>query len=99
MRRPLGELGLGVQQMVAIARAVTSQAKVVIMDEPTSSLEPKEVDKLLEVVELLKADGVAIVYVSHRLDEVYRVCDTITVLRDGALVATQPDHRTSHVGS
>jgi monosaccharide-transporting ATPase len=90
VRRPLGELGLGVQQMVAIARAVTSQAKVVIMDEPTSSLEPKEVDKLLEVVELLKADGVAIIYVSHRLDEVYRVCDSITVLRDGALVATKP---------
>ena len=89
VRRPLGELGLGVQQMVAIARAVTTQSKVVIMDEPTSSLEPKEVDKLLEVVQLLKDDGVAIVYVSHKLDEVYRACDMITVLRDGALVATR----------
>jgi galactofuranose transport system ATP-binding protein len=90
VRRPLGELGLGIQQMVAIARAVSSQASVVIMDEPTSSLEPREVDKLIGVIELLKQDDVAIVYVSHKLDEVYRACDTITVLRDGKLVATRP---------
>ncbi len=90
VRRPLGELGLGMQQMVAIARAVTSDAGVVIMDEPTSSLEPREVDRLLEVVRLLKADGVAIVYVSHKLDEIYRCCDTVSVLRDGVLVATRP---------
>ena len=88
VRRPLGELGLGVQQMVAVARAVTADARVVIMDEPTSSLEPREVDRLLEVVALLKAEGVAIIYVSHKLDEVYRVCDDITVLRDGGLVVT-----------
>jgi monosaccharide-transporting ATPase len=88
VRRPLGELGLGIQQMVAIARAVSSAARVVIMDEPTSSLEPREVEKLLAVVELLRADGVAVVYVSHKLDEVFRGCDTITVLRDGKLVWT-----------
>src|SRR3954471_12894872 len=74
--------------MVAIARAVSSAARVVIMDEPTSSLEPREVEKLLAVVELLRADGVAVVYVSHKLDEVFRGCDTITVLRDGKLVWT-----------
>jgi galactofuranose transport system ATP-binding protein len=95
VRRPLGELGLGVQQMVAVARAVTAEAKVVIMDEPTSSLEPREVDKLLDVVSLLKPEGVAIIYVSHKLDEVYRVCDTVTVLRDGALVVTQPTQELS----
>jgi ribose transport system ATP-binding protein len=63
---------------------------VVIMDEPTSSLEPREVDRLLEVVALLKAADVAIVYVSHKLDEVFRACDTVTVLRDGKLVSTDP---------
>jgi monosaccharide-transporting ATPase len=90
VRRPLGELGLGVQQMVAIARAVSTEAGVVIMDEPTSSLEPREVDRLLDVVALLKEQGVAVVYVSHKLDEVFRACDTITVLRDGRLVSTGP---------
>ncbi|MHA3703277.1 sugar ABC transporter ATP-binding protein [Jatrophihabitans sp. YIM 134969] len=89
-RRQLGELGLGVQQMVAIARAVSTQARVVIMDEPTSSLEPREVEKLLSVVDLLRREGVAVVYVSHKLDEVFRACDTITVLRDGKLVWTGP---------
>jgi len=90
VRRPLGELGLGIQQMVAIARAVSTDAKVVIMDEPTSSLEPREVDRLLSVVALLKESGVAVVYVSHKLDEVFTACDTITVLRDGQLVWTGP---------
>ncbi|GAB2473829.1 sugar ABC transporter ATP-binding protein [Jatrophihabitans fulvus] len=90
VRRPLGELGLGIQQMVAIARAVSTAARVVIMDEPTSSLEPREVEKLLAVVDLLRADGVAVLYVSHKLDEVFRACDTITVLRDGALVWSGP---------
>ena len=88
VRRPLGELGLGVQQMVAVARAVSADATVVIMDEPTSSLEPREVDKLLEVVALLKEHGVAIVYVSHKLEEIFRACDKVTVLRDGKLVST-----------
>ncbi|WP_030441535.1 sugar ABC transporter ATP-binding protein [Actinoplanes subtropicus] len=90
VKRPLGELGLGIQQMVAIARAVETDASVVIMDEPTSSLEPREVDLLLELVAQLKAKDVAIVYVSHKLDEVFRACDTITVLRDGKLVSTGP---------
>jgi monosaccharide-transporting ATPase len=90
VRRPLRELGLGVQQMVAIARAVSADHRVVIMDEPTSSLEPREVRRLLEVVSLLRRDGVAVVYVSHRLEEVFRVCDQVTVLRDGHLVHTGP---------
>lgn len=88
VKRPLGELGLGIQQMVAVVRAVSADASVVIMDEPTSSLEPREVDKLLDVVGLLKEQGVAVVYVSHKLDEVFRACDKITVLRDGKLVWT-----------
>ena len=79
-----GELGLGVQQMVALARAVSTDARVVIMDEPTSSLEPREVDRLLEVDRrAARAGGVAVLYVSHKLDEVFRLCDRVTVLRDG----------------
>ena len=88
-RRPLGALGLGVQQMVAVVRAVSQSAKVVIMDEPTSSLEPKEVDRLLTVVDLLRQQEVAVGYVSHKLDEIFRACDVVTVLRDGRLVATE----------
>ena len=90
VRRPLRDLGLGVQQMVAIARAISADHRIVVMDEPTSSLEPREVGRLLEVVDLLRADGVAVVYVSHRLDEVDRVCDRVTVLRDGRRVHTGP---------
>jgi len=88
VRRPLGGLSLGVQQMIAVVRAVSTDASVVIMDEPTSSLEPREVDKLLEVVGLLKEQRVAVVYVSHKLEEVFRACDKITVLRDGRLAWT-----------
>ena len=95
VKRPLGELGLGIQQMVAVARAVSTNASVVIMDEPTSSLEPREVDRLLDVVGLLKQQGVAVVYVSHKLDEVFRACDKITVLRDGGLVWTGPTAETT----
>ncbi|MFG3256945.1 sugar ABC transporter ATP-binding protein [Streptomyces sp. NPDC048172] len=89
-RRPLGELGVGAQQMVALARAVSFEADVVIMDEPTSSLEPREVETLFGVIRSLRERGVAVVYVSHRLDELYAVCDTVTVLRDGRLVHTGP---------
>ncbi|MBC7632864.1 sugar ABC transporter ATP-binding protein [Aeromicrobium sp.] len=88
VRRPLRTMGLGAQQMVALARAVSVDARVVIMDEPTSSLEPREVETLFEVIRRLRADGIAIVYVSHRLDELYEVCERVTVLRDGKLVHT-----------
>ncbi len=84
--RPLRSLGLGAQQMVAIARAVQIQARVVIMDEPTSSLERREVQTLFRVIRKLRGDGIAIVYVSHRLDELYAVCDRVTVMRDGRTV-------------
>jgi galactofuranose transport system ATP-binding protein len=88
--RPLRTLGMGVQQMVAVARAAVTDAKVVILDEPTSSLEPREVDTLFSIIEKLRDDGVAVLYVSHRLDELYRICDTVTVLRDGKHVHTGP---------
>ncbi|WP_439145290.1 sugar ABC transporter ATP-binding protein [Streptantibioticus silvisoli] len=86
--RPLHTLGLGAQQMVALARAVRIDARVVIMDEPTSSLEPREVETLFSVIRDLRSKGVAVVYVSHRLDELYAICDRVTVMRDGAVVHT-----------
>ena len=86
--RPLGTLPLGAQQMVALARAVLVDAQVVIMDEPTSSLEPREVATLFGVIRALHERGIGIVYVSHRLDELYRICDAVTILRDGVVVHT-----------
>ncbi|HEV3172492.1 MAG TPA: sugar ABC transporter ATP-binding protein [Actinocrinis sp.] len=86
--RPLHTLGLGAQQMVALARAVQLESRVVIMDEPTSSLEPREVKTLFSVISALRSQGIAVVFVSHRLDELYEICDRVTVLRDGAVVHT-----------
>jgi ribose transport system ATP-binding protein len=90
VKRPLGTLSVGAQQMVALVRAVSTDADVVIMDEPTSSLEPREVETLFSVVERLREKGIAVVYVSHRMDELYRICDQVTVLRDGKMVHSGP---------
>jgi ribose transport system ATP-binding protein len=83
--------------MVAVARAAATDARVVILDEPTSSLEPREVDTLFAIIERLRADGVAVLYVSHRLDELYRICDTVTVLRDGRRVHNGPLNKLSRL--
>jgi monosaccharide-transporting ATPase len=88
--RPLYEFPIATQQMTAIARALSFDARLVVMDEPTSSLAEHEVSVLLDVVRRLRADGVAVLFVSHRLDELYAVADTITVLRDGRVVADAP---------
>ena len=82
----LGNCSLAVQQMVAIARAVDMNCKVLILDEPTSSLDDKEVNVLFGLMRDLKARGVGIIFVTHFLEQVYEVCDRITVLRNGELV-------------
>lgn len=82
----LASCSIAVQQMVAIARAVDMDCKVLILDEPTSSLDEQEVTKLFGLMRDLKARGVGIIFVTHFLDQVYEVCDKITVLRDGKLV-------------
>ena len=82
----LASCSLAVQQMVAIARAVDMECKVLILDEPTSSLDDNEVQKLFGLMRDLKSKGVGIIFVTHFLDQVYEVCDKITVLRDGKLV-------------
>ncbi len=82
----LSTCSIAVQQMVAIARAVDMDCKVLILDEPTSSLDEQEVEKLFRLMRDLKKKGVGIIFVTHFLDQVYEVCDRITVLRDGSLV-------------
>jgi ribose transport system ATP-binding protein len=88
--QPLLNLNVAIQQMVAIARAVSVQSKLVVMDEPTSSLDEREVATLFDVIRQLKRDGVSVIFVSHRLDELYAVCDRVTIMRDGQTVADQP---------
>ena len=85
----LGSLRAAEMQLVAIARALASNARVLIMDEPTSSLFDDAVERLFRLIAELKRQGVAIVYVSHRMDEIFRICDRVTVLRDGATVGTR----------
>ncbi|MFF4241415.1 sugar ABC transporter ATP-binding protein [Actinomadura geliboluensis] len=86
----LGSYSLAVQQLVAIVRAVDLQAKVLVLDEPTSSLDRGEVRRLFDVMRRLKDDGVAILFVSHFLEQIYEVCDRVTVLRNGRLVGEYP---------
>ena len=84
--RKLEEYSLALQQMIAIARAVDMESKVLILDEPTSSLDDNEVEKLFKLMNRLKSQGVGIIFVTHFLEQVYAVCDRITVLRNGQLV-------------
>jgi monosaccharide-transporting ATPase len=83
---PLGSHPLAVQQLVAIARAVSSELRVLVLDEPTSSLDQDEVAELFRVIRELKARGVAILFISHFLEQVYEICDRVTVLRNGELI-------------
>ncbi|RUT32498.1 sugar ABC transporter ATP-binding protein [Arsenicitalea aurantiaca] len=89
-----GDLPVSQQQMVEIARALASEARIVVMDEPTSSLTPTEVEMLFSVIRRLTSLGIAILYVSHKLDEIFEIADTVTVLRDGRHISTQP--KTAH---
>lgn len=84
--KPVENYSIAIQQMIAIARAVDMSAKVVILDEPTSSLDDSEVVKLFKLMNRLKAKGVGLIFVTHFLEQVYEVCDRITVLRNGTLV-------------
>lgn len=82
------ELNVGEKQMLQIAKALNMNAKVISFDEPTSSLSNKEVDTLFKVIEDLKNQGITILYISHKLDEIYRICDRATILRDGQYIGT-----------
>jgi len=86
---PIGELSTAQEQMVQIAAALGTRAQVIVMDEPTSSLSVRESERLFELLGKLKQRGITVIYVSHRLEEIFRLCDTVTVLRDGSHVATE----------
>lgn len=88
-KKECGKLGIGLQQMVEIAKAVSVRAKLLIMDEPTSSLGEQEVKQLMQTVRRLKEQGIAILFVSHKLEELFELCDRVTVMRDGEHILTE----------
>ncbi|MEO6014432.1 MAG: sugar ABC transporter ATP-binding protein [Devosia sp.] len=93
---PVSHLSLAQQQMVEIAKALSFNSRLVILDEPTSSLPLAETEKLLEVVKGLRADGISVVFISHRLNEIVEVCDRVVVLRDGKMVGTLEGEAINH---
>src|SRR5687767_4798394 len=88
-RTPVGNLGIGQQQLVEIAKALSQKASILVLDEPTAALTESEVETLFAILEKLKARGVGMIYISHKLDEVFAMSDRITVLRDGRTVGTE----------
>ena len=85
----MSHLSVGQQQMIEIAKALMVDAKVIIMDEPTAALTQSETEVLFKVVKSLREKGVSIVYISHRMEEIFELCDRITILRDGSYIATK----------
>jgi ribose transport system ATP-binding protein len=90
-RRPLRQLRIGERQLVEIAKALGLNARILVMDEPTSALSEADAERLFAVIRSLKSAGVAIIYISHRMDEIFNIADRITVLRDGKTVLSLPD--------
>lgn len=88
-------LSMGERQLVAIARSLSMRARIILMDEPTSALFDDSVERLFKLIGTLKQQGVAIVYVSHKMDEIFRVCDRVTVMRDGETIGTRAIHEFS----
>ena len=89
-RQKVADLTVSQMQMIEIAKAFSYNAKIVIMDEPTSSLSEKEVNHLFGIIQKLKDRGCGIIYISHKMDEIFRICDEITILRDGQWIDTRP---------
>jgi inositol transport system ATP-binding protein len=94
--RKMGDLSVAEMQLVEIVKAVSYNARIIIMDEPTSAINGREVAKLFEIIRSLKSKGIAIIYISHKMDEIFRISDTITVLRDGQYIETKPAKELDH---
>lgn len=88
-RRKVSTLSVSEMQMVEIAKAVSYQSKIIVMDEPTSSLTEKEVDHLFKIIKKLQSDNVAIIYISHKMEEILKISDEVTIMRDGKYIATK----------
>ena len=84
-----GSLSVGMQQLVELAKAIAFDAKLIVMDEPTSSLSEREINELFKVIGDLKKQNIAIIFISHKLSELFEISDRISVLRDGQLIATK----------
>ena len=89
LTQPMKYMSVSQRQMCEIAKAISYNAKVIVLDEPTSSLMAQEVDKLFQMMRMLKSQGIALVYISHKMDEIFEICDDVSVLRDGNLVMTK----------
>ena len=87
--QPMKNMSVSERQMCEIAKAISYNAKVIVLDEPTSSLMVQEVNKLFEMMRMLKSQGISLIYISHKMDEIFEICDEISVLRDGNLVMTK----------
>lgn len=95
VRKPAGSLSVGKQQIIEIAKAINSEAKYIVMDEPTAALTDREIETLFETIRELKAKGISFVYISHRMEEIFAICDRITILRDGQYVGVREIPKTS----
>lgn len=94
-RTLVGDLNIAHRQMIEIAKALLQESKVVVMDEPTSSLTTEETTTLFRIIKDLKQKGVCVIYVSHRMSEIFEICDAVTILRDGQLVEVKPINKTN----
>ena len=92
---PMKTMSVSARQMVEIAKAISYNAKLIVLDEPTSSLTVREVAKLFEMMRSLKAQGISLIYISHKMDEIFEICDEVSVLRDGKMVATKKTKETN----
>lgn len=95
VRQPAGTLSVGKQQIIEIAKAINSNAKYIIMDEPTAALTDREIETLFVTIRELKAKGISFVYISHRMEEIFAICDRITILRDGEYVGVREIAKTT----
>ena len=95
LTQPMRNMSVSQRQMCEIAKAISYNAQVIVLDEPTSSLTVQEVDKLFEMMRMLKEQGIALIYISHKMDEIFEICDEISVLRDGNLVMTKKTEETN----
>ena len=92
---PMKNMSVSARQMVEIAKAISYNAKLIVLDEPTSSLTVREVAKLFEMMRNLKAQGISLIYISHKMDEIFEICDEVSVLRDGKMVTTKKTDETN----
>ena len=95
LTQPMRNMSVSQRQMCEIAKAISYNAQVIVLDEPTSSLTVQEVEKLFEMMRMLKEQGIALIYISHKMDEIFEICDEISVLRDGNLVMTKKTEETN----